>query len=423
MSNKYYDTSTDITTKYAIATELNKLLVGSSNIITMPNYSYNGETAEFCKGNLNSWWGLQKSTNYQYNNNDIPFADATTMPHPYITKSSNTFYRSFPTSDKTTANNYGVAVKYISIPKSATNNSITISYDSSTQILTVKYDTTTKLSVKASPYIIVDLQASGGSGGSGSGTQCTHLNTTRTQFLLCGGGGGGSGGFISFIPKLTTYTIYISINSNSYGITSNPESRDSVSVYCGKNGANATTTINQSYAGKECSGAKGTGGAGGTVKKTDIYQSTTDVARGNNLDHLYVINKLNGRKGGDGAYNLYFFPNKPKVDGGVSQDLTTRALYGSPVAGSTINCVKYNTTQSTVVGTGEQANQTGVDRLAGSGGGAPSLMSDGANHGQVGGIGAGGSGGSSWASGWDNASSGTGTSGGDGAIWIYYIPI
>ena len=169
MSEKYYNTSMDVTSQCATATDVRKVILGSSNIFTLGSYNYDGEAQEFCKGGLNSNWGLTKSTNYYYNDSRVPFADATTMPHPYLTKSGSTWYRSFPTSNITASNNNGVAVKYISMPR-GTAEDIKIEYTSSTKYLKITQGSSTHLNVRASSNIIIDLQAPGGNGGNGAGT-------------------------------------------------------------------------------------------------------------------------------------------------------------------------------------------------------------------------------------------------------------
>lgn len=415
-------------------------MITSDNFFDLGSIGFSSnDTTKFAKSITynGGTWGVPINTGYCIKGSPIPFINPESIPNPYLVQSNATsFLRQFPEEDW--VNNYGTSGKFIPGSDIETTG-IKISYNN--QQLTVKKgDDTDPFIVKASPYILIDIQAPGGDGGEGIG-DWDNWSLTK-YFALSGGGGGSSGSFVSLSANLTDLGV-IEIKDPQ------PQSSTHYEVTCQGKKLN----IGKGTTGKrgrcKAEPAQGSGSSvlyaygGDSQSAADInIDGKTDLTFN---DNIAIIVAYNGNKGAQGAATTTRWADREaNTKNGTSAGAITSSILLTSVPGSNIACTLYDSTKQATGGTGELTTSPTVAALiAGGGGGGASLMANGRSHGDSSfvGIGAGGCGGSAWSND-DTQLFGTevcdwlltpyndvikslsqpGSSGGPGAMWIYYKP-
>lgn len=422
MSSKYkfLDGSTT-TTLYANAAGDTYYKLMYDSTFTLQDIGYTGGSKEYLNAKIPSgydhicggFWGIPLTTPYYCDGSNsalstpsgsgrtmIPFVDIDSCPIPSMLALDNvTYERIFPTAANTT-NIFGTSCYYHTLAGITAGTNVTISYSGGN--LVVKMGSTTWLSTAAQPYILLDIQAPGGNGGSGAYAENNAWLDRNDKVGVAGGGGGGSGSYLYLSAKANSGTITITVNSDHYKVKSSGSS-DYIKMYKGGNGGNASASNSPSASG----GSAGSGGAinmynsSGTLLWYDT-QMMEEV-----LGNFCVLAAYRGGAGGRGSSATAtgsLAASKAGTTGGYAVD--SLWLTNHPYAEG-VGC-------GGTSGTGEQSS--GCTAFAGGGGGAASVVGSGASHGGSAGEGAGGYG----ESGWTGMSSSGGGAGGNGAIRIYY---
>lgn len=344
----------------------------------------------------NGTWCKPFVSHYMFQNQNLPFIDRTSIP---IFQISEKGVKTFPNTSETIIRNQ-THVCYQSHPKTETHTVI-IKYDPDTQYLTITDNNVVLVSCKASPYILLDIQAAGGNGAYGVGKK----PSSGYGYVLGGGGGGGSGGFLSCSINLEHPITLTKDDKGNYSFVPFPSASYTVEVKAGGNGG----TDNANKAGYGGSLVWYSSGSGGAVEAKDSLG-----------DYIYVIDAIQGAAGGTGV--------EIEENGSALLHTAINNTYAAHSA-KTINVsskVSKTLSQKTG-GRGEQSST--AKHIRGGGGGAASIVSPGGTYNSSTSyqtntnIGAGGFGGTGW---WDSSSSfggGEGQVGGNGAVWIYYIPL
>ena len=398
----------------------------------LPDVGYEGGTKEYLNSQTQSgytsigggFWGVPLTTPYycdgsksvftspSYNTAKIiPFADANTCPIPSvmaITGAPNGYARIFPTAADTT-NNAGTKCYYHTLAGLSSGTNVTISYSSGN--LVIKGGSTTWLSTAAQPYILLDIQAPGGKGGSGAYAEYDGIINSNDAVGVAGGGGGGSGGYLYLCAKANSGTITITVNSDHYKVKSSGSS-DYIRMYYGGNGGNGSASASKGS-------SSASGGSAGSGGATNMYNSSgTLLWYDSQMDeetfgNFFVIDARAGSAGGKGSASKKTGSLSTSAAGttGGSAPLTSIWLMNHPYWVD-VGC-------GGTAGAGEQSS--GCNAFAGGGGGAASIVGAGSSHTGSGyttaGEGAGGCG----ESGWTGMSSSGGGSGGNGALRVYYL--
>lgn len=429
MASSYQNRKGSLTSVALVADVVTKKMT-SDTTFKLSDYKYtDSDSSAYCKySQYNSGtWASPLYTGYTTEDNILPFIDALTAPKFYMVVSGDTCSKQFPITDSFYG---GSTTKYIA--ENLITDTMTISYDSTTGEISIKIGSTNVLQVKASPYILVDVQARGGDGG--SGTCDTYATSLVTWYKYQGGGsGGGAGAFASLSANLTNADVTITQDNGDYIINSSSNTSTTNSylkVGKGENGGTSYISYMLDADGwatfiKDVAADGGAGGVARVYNKSDTVSSNypTGLSLGSDL---FIIGCISGGSGGNGNITDQLsgtFGDPQSVDGtrGNAPSTNNIALSSSLI---TVPCYIYNTTSTSAGGLGEQTSQSKANTLVGGGGGGASLMSNGASHGQTSGIGAGGFGGSAWTTGkgTNEHSSAAGSYGGGGAVWVYYVP-
>ena len=165
------------------------------------------------------------------------------MPTPFFGYDEDTgdLYRTFPTNSSDQPNGYGTCCKYIS-ESTFSSRDLTISYKDGNLIINNGKETPL-FSIPASPYILIDIQAPGGTGGTGS--HAYNKYGVMHYHALSSGAGGYSGNFVSlsvFLDSELKLSIhkgdYISGRTNdaAYSIRTSNMAEDTYLTVYGKHG-------------------------------------------------------------------------------------------------------------------------------------------------------------------------------------------
>lgn len=361
------------------------------------------------------FWGVLLDTPYYYSSSSVqatptkvPFVDKQSCPMPCLFTGA----FAFPTATGVGNSNwpYMSLNYYKELP--ASSYTLTISYSAGK--LQVKQGSTSLLNTAASSYILMEIQAPGGNGGSGAYAQYDGWINSNDKMGVAGGGGGGSGSFLYLSANLSAGSITLTVSSSQIKVKSSASS-DYIIMTKGGNGGNGSASDTPSASG-------GTAGSAGTIK---LYNSSGTVLDEDTaicesvVGSFCVIESCNGVAGAKGASKTVSGNTALNSGNTVSGNTAGKpnAAYG--ISLSTHPGCDFVEHLSTISGgTGESASATTANAMAGGGGGAASSVTSGASHGETAGTGAGGYG----ESGWTGMSSNGGGAGGAGGLWIQYNP-
>lgn len=343
MASKFKYINTPLDNKFAKSNLA--VPIGTSNVFKLSDKGFI-ETPDvyYCKGGPynGGTWGELASAPYNNPNSDspIPFMDPRSAPQPYLSTNGERWF-STSSTDKTYQNSL---TKFITLDSSSTYN---ISYSNNNII--IKKAGTTIHTLKASPYILLSVQARGGAGGTGYYNGAWWIG----EYYYTSGGGGGSGAFAEFTFNLSKLS-GVSVSQTSIGLV--VDFGNQCIIRHGSAGGNSGET------------SAGLGGNGGTISYANAAGDS--ISSPNISAKAYVLNTIPGAKGGSGGRRQTGISYS---SGSASSNLSTRSLKLSS-AGVTANVRLDGTTTASSVGAAY--GSTSGNDVAG-GGGAPSLMSNG----------------------------------------------